>query len=269
MSKPSYNNNKTKSIAGLKIPPAKQVSMKRILDQDKIEKMSQERIVQKNVVYVIGLTNKLAQKEILQTQKYFGQYGNITKVLTNKPKSYVKSSISSYDNCNSSYIYYSKPNEAALAILAVDNFKLENSYLKTSFGRTKYCSNYLKGIDCLNKECFYLHKIAERDDIINADDSRFLFQEHHIQAIKLSNILDENIKRKILNDEAKIKGNFVFPRISSIYKKPFILEYIINQSKKNEVTDFYNGKFSLNSFPIFRFKQSSLSKSQSKSSGNF
>lgn len=232
MSKSSYNNNKTKAIAGLKIPQPKQASIRRFLDQDKIDKMSQERIVQKNVVYVIGLTNKLAQKEILQTPKYFGQYGNITKILTNKPKSYVKSSIASYDNCNSSYIYYSNPSEAAMAILAVDNFKLENSYLKTSFGRTKYCSNYLKGVDCLNKECFYLHKIADKDDIINVDDSRFLFQEHHIQAIKLSNILDENFRKKIINDEEKIKGNFIFPRISSIFKKPFVLEYLSNQNKK-------------------------------------
>lgn len=235
MSKTSDN----KKIAGLKIPQIKQIT-KRNIEIDKIEKMSQERILQKNVVYVIGLTNKLAQKDILQNQKYFGQYGNITKILTNKPKTFVKSSLASNDNCNSSYIYYSKASEAAMAILAVDNFKVDNTYLKTSFGRTKYCSNYLKGVDCVNKDCFYLHKMADKDDIINVDDSRFLFQEHHIQAIKISNLLDENNKKKILSEENKIKGNFVFPRISSLYSKPFIIEYINNLNRKNDVSENAN-----------------------------
>lgn len=230
-------SQKSKKTPGLKsIPQIKHINQKRNIgiEPDKIEKMSQERILQKNVVYVIGLTNKLAQKEILQNQKYFGQYGNITKILTNKPKTFVKSSLASNDNCNSSYIYYSKPSEAALAILAVDNFKIDNTYLKTSFGRTKYCSNYLKGIDCLNKDCFYLHKIADREDIINADDSRFLFQEHHIQAIRISNILDEFNKKKLINEENKTKGNFIFPRISTIFNKPFILEFINKENKIKE-----------------------------------
>jgi hypothetical protein len=230
----ALDNTKNKKIAGLKIPQIKQIA-RRNFEVDKIEKMSQERILQKNVVYVIGLTNKLAQKDILQNQKYFGQYGTITKILTNKPKTFVKSSLASVDNCNSSYIYYSKPSEAAIAILAVDNFKVDNTYLKTSFGRTKYCSNYLKGIDCINKDCFYLHKIADKDDIINVDDSRFLFQEHHIQAIKISNLLDEVNKKRILNDEIKIKGDYIFPRISTIYNKPFYIEYLNNLNKKIEV----------------------------------
>jgi hypothetical protein len=231
------SNNK--KIAGLKIPQIKQIARKN-LEVDKIEKMSQERILQKNVVYVIGLTNKLAQKEILQNQKYFGQYGNIIKIFTNKPKTFVKSSLASNDNCNSSYIYYSKPQEAAMAILAVDNFKVDNTYLKTSFGRTKYCSNYLKGIDCINKDCFYLHKLADKDDIINADDSRYLYQEHHIQAIKISYLLDEINKKRILSEENKIKGEFVLPRISTIYNKPFIIEYINNLNKKIEINEIIN-----------------------------
>jgi CCR4-NOT transcription complex subunit 4 len=239
------SNNK--KIAGLKIPQIKQVIRKNF-DLDKVEKMSQERILQKNVVYVIGLTNKLAQKEILQNHKYFGQYGNIVKILTNKPKTFVKSSLASNDNCNSSYIYYSKPQEAAMAILAVDNFKIDNTFLKTSFGRTKYCSNYLKGVDCINKDCFYLHKLADKDEIINVDDSRYLFQEHHIQAIKISNLLDEINKKKIISEENKLKGDFVLPRISTIYNKPFIIEYINNLNKTVEINDSinnnnnYNGK---------------------------
>jgi len=150
------NNNSLKKNSILK----DQILIKKpFIEKEKVEKMSQERILQKNVVYVIGLSYKLANKEILQKNEYFGQYGNIVKVLTNKTKGLAQNSY--YENCYSSYIYYSNPVEASLAILAVDNFKIENHYLKTSFGRTKYCSYFLRNLECFNKDCFYLHKLVQ------------------------------------------------------------------------------------------------------------
>jgi hypothetical protein len=195
---------------------------KPLIEKEKIEKMSQERILQKNVVYVIGLSYKLANKETLQKPEYFGQYGTIMKVLTNKTKGLAQNSY--YENCYSSYIYYSNPIEASLAILAVDNFKIENHYLKTSFGRTKYCSYFLRNLECLNKDCFYLHKLADKDDIITGDDSKLLFHEQHIQAIKIANLLDANLKKKFLGVEANKIYETVFPKISEIYLKPVFIE---------------------------------------------
>lgn len=214
------NNNTFKKSVALKEPS---ILKKIFIEKDKIEKMSQERILQKNVVYVIGLSYKLANKEILQKAEYFGQYGNIVKVLTNKTKGLAQNSY--YENCYSSYIYYSNPVEASLAILAVDNFKIENHYLKTSFGRTKYCSYFLRNLECLNKDCFYLHKLADKDDLITGDDSKLLFHEQHIQAIKIANLLDANLKKKILSEEAKKTYETVFPKISVIYSKPVFIEF--------------------------------------------
>jgi len=228
------NNNPFKKSGTAKEPI---IIKKPFIEKDKIEKMSQERILQKNVVYVIGLSYKLANKEILKKAEYFGQYGNILKVLTNKTKGLAQNSY--YENCYSSYIYYSNPVEASLAILAVDNFKIENHYLKTSFGRTKYCSYFLRNLECLNKDCFYLHKLADRDDIITGDDSKLLFHEQHIQAIKIANLFDVNFKKKILSEEAKKSNETAFPKISVIYSKPVFIEFQneFNSSNNNSCSN--------------------------------
>ncbi len=220
---------------------------KPFIEKDKVQKMSQERILQKNVVYVIGLSYKLANKEILQKNEYFGQYGNILKILTNKTKGLAQNSY--YENCYSSYIYFSSPVEAAIAILAVDNFKIENHYLKTSFGRTKYCSYFLRNLECLNKDCFYLHKLADKDEIITGDDSKMLFHDQHIQALRMANLLDSNFKKKILADEAKKNFESIFPKISAIYTKPVFFEFVneINSSSSNNAIANSNGLFSVNS----------------------
>lgn len=253
MSKIPNNKNintfkKTSSIKEQKI------MKKPFIEKEKLEKMAQERILQKNVVYVIGLSYKLANKEILQKQEYFGQYGNITKVLTNKTKGLAQNSY--YENCYSSYIYYSNPVEASLAILAVDNFKIENHYLKTSFGRTKYCSYFLRNLECLNKDCFYLHKLADKDDIITGDDSKLLFHEQHIQAIKIANLLDANFKKKILSEESKKNCESVFPKASVVFTKPVFLEFQnefnssnnnVNNNTLGSNVNGNNGKISLNS----------------------
>ena len=48
--------------------------------------LAETRIITKNLVYVIGLSSKLANKEILLKKEYFGQYGTITKIVVNKNK---------------------------------------------------------------------------------------------------------------------------------------------------------------------------------------
>ena len=225
-------NNPTILSQNKNINPIK----KNYFDKEKIDKLSQERILQKNVVYVIGLSHKLANKEILQKPEYFGQYGSITKILTNHTK--LSTDQPFYKNCYSAYVYFSSPIEASLAILSVDNFNIDNLYLKTSFGRTKYCSYFLRNLECTNKDCFYLHKLSEKENIITSgNDSKILFHEQHVQEIKISNLFEENFKKKILCEETKKNIYSIFPKISEMYKKPFILEY---QNEKNKIINKNN-----------------------------
>ena len=97
-------------------------------------------------------------------QEYFGQYGSILKVVVNKNKAYNPEGHNgpSY----SAYISYTTAQEASIAILSIDNIEADYHVLRASFGTTKYCTFFLKNLDCPNKDCLYLHSMADDEDII-------------------------------------------------------------------------------------------------------
>jgi CCR4-NOT transcription complex subunit 4 len=66
----------------------------------------------------------------------------------------------------SAYVTYQKEEEAALAILAIDNLEIDGHVIKASFGTTKYCNFFLRNDECYNKECLYLHSFAQDSEII-------------------------------------------------------------------------------------------------------
>jgi CCR4-NOT transcription complex subunit 4 len=97
--------------------------------------LAETRIITKNLVYVIGLSAKLANKEILMKKEYFGQYGTITKIVVNKNKAYNPSNPKGPSF--SAYVTYSKPHEASIAILNLDGVVVEDHLIRASFGTTK------------------------------------------------------------------------------------------------------------------------------------
>jgi CCR4-NOT transcription complex subunit 4 len=56
--------------------------------QNKLENIEQSktRIITKNLVYVIGLSQNISKKELLLKNEYFGQYGTIIKLIINKKR---------------------------------------------------------------------------------------------------------------------------------------------------------------------------------------
>lgn len=44
--------------------------------------------MQKNLVFVVGLSNRLADAEVLKKQEYFGKFGRIHKVVINQSTAY-------------------------------------------------------------------------------------------------------------------------------------------------------------------------------------
>lgn len=96
--------------------------------------------------------------------EYFGQYGSIIKVVVNKNRAYNPDG--PHGPSFSAYISYVSSQEASLAILSVDNVEVDGHLIRASFGTTKYCTFFLKNCDCPNKECLYLHRMADEEDII-------------------------------------------------------------------------------------------------------
>lgn len=47
------------------------------LTKDKVKRLTNLRVIQKTLVYVIGLAPEIANEDKLKSVEYFGQYGNL------------------------------------------------------------------------------------------------------------------------------------------------------------------------------------------------
>ncbi|XP_045779945.1 uncharacterized protein LOC123877333 isoform X2 [Maniola jurtina] len=115
------------------------------------------RVVQNNLVFVVGLPVRLADPEILKRQEYFGKYGKIHKVVINQSTSYAGTQGPSA----SAYVTYVSPADALRAIQGVNNVTLDGRVLKGSLGTTKYCANFMKNQPCPKPDCMYLHELGD------------------------------------------------------------------------------------------------------------
>lgn len=118
------------------------------------------RVVQRNLVYVIGISAKIAHEHILKEQEFFGQFGKIIKIVVNK-KNFLATSSGSNPPSASAYITFVRKDDAARAIEYVDGSCYDDRVIRATYGTTKYCSYFLRGLTCQNPGCMYLHEPGE------------------------------------------------------------------------------------------------------------
>ncbi|KAG3088878.1 hypothetical protein PI124_g5058 [Phytophthora idaei] len=124
------------------------------------------RVMQRNLVYVIGLPVQFAEEDILRSNECFGQYGKIVKAVVNK-------SHLNADRANataSAYITFANKDDALCCIVAIDGYYLDGSLLRASFGTTKYCNFFLRNMQCNNPDCLYLHELGDEDDSFTKEE---------------------------------------------------------------------------------------------------
>jgi len=147
------------------------------------------RVVQRNLLYVIGLPAAATTEEILRKAEFFGQYGKISKVVVHKTLGAPHASISAY-------VTFTYKEDAKAAIQALDSFWIDGHPLRASFGTTKYCNNFIRNVPCTNPECVYLHELGE-------DDDRFTKEEIQVIDLLLSiyiwEINNDSIRLATLN----------------------------------------------------------------------
>ena len=220
-------------------------------EKQDMDELIDSRIITKNLVYIIGLSSNIANKEKLNKYEYLGQYGTIIKTVVNKNKAYNQNN--PHGPSYSAYVTYSKPSEASIAILSLDNKMIDNHVIRASFGTTKYCSFFLKGIECNNKDCLFLHKWAEENDIIKRGDlisNKVIFTQQHSYAIKIADIYNPEVKKRILSLK-KVKT--VFPSPDIIYRTITVIDKDkkLNNSKakknSNDNKNETNNKGKINS----------------------
>eukprot|EP01080_Neovahlkampfia_damariscottae_P000421 gene421-6834_t len=145
---------------------------KRVIKVTSRKQLTNVRVIQRNLVYVVGLTLEVAKEDFLRRNDNFSKFGKLAKVVINK--SNLQTATKSPDTTRaptvSAYITYARPEDAAACIQAIDGTWLDGKLLRASFGTTKYCSYFLRGVECANPDCMYLHDYAAEEDTYNKED---------------------------------------------------------------------------------------------------
>ncbi|KAG8169502.1 hypothetical protein KVR01_000247 [Diaporthe batatas] len=141
---------------------------KRDTEKDARKNLVGIRVVQKNLVYVTGLTPTVREDELLKTLRqpqFFGQYGNIQKISISNRKT--------QDGHNQSlgiYVTFEKKEDAQRCIQAVNGSQNGERILKAQLGTTKYCSAWLRYEQCNNRQCMFLHELGDEEDSYTRQD---------------------------------------------------------------------------------------------------
>ncbi|KAF8894490.1 hypothetical protein BD779DRAFT_841963 [Infundibulicybe gibba] len=129
------------------------------------------RVVQRNVVYVVGIGPRFAKEELIPTlrsNEYFGQYGKITKILLVK-----RTPSGGGAPVVGLYITYHRREDAARAIHAVDGTASPGGgreVMRASYGTTKYCMAFLRSVSCSDHGCMNLHEWGDEKDCFTKED---------------------------------------------------------------------------------------------------
>lgn len=132
------------------------------------------RVVQKNLVYVTGLNPPCPPEDLhseLRSDKYFGQYGKILKIVINRKTPTGPSH--QMQNSNQGivvYVTFTRKEDALRCINELDGSLCDGRVLRAAHGTTKYCLSYLRGHPCPNPNCMFLHEPGEEADSYTRKD---------------------------------------------------------------------------------------------------
>jgi len=138
------------------------------------EGLRDARVIQRNLVYVTGLAPQYAVEEVLAKADFFGQYGDVLKVVVNRSN---LAASGGRPPSASAYITFGSKEQAETAVRSVSGHRLDGRVLKASFGTNKYCAALLRGTPCMNPECMYLHTLGSDHDSFSKEqmaNPRFL-----------------------------------------------------------------------------------------------
>eukprot|EP00808_Paulinella_micropora_P000050 g9041.t1 len=122
------------------------------------------RVLQRNLLYVVGLPLSIAREETLRKKEYFGKFGKIVKIAVNRKHTHSDS------NSCSAYVTFKRGKDAMEALRAMNGMLMEGRPIRATFGTTKYCTYFLRGVACNNPGCLYLHEVAKAEDCYTKQD---------------------------------------------------------------------------------------------------
>jgi len=94
------------------------------------------------LVYISGLPQKIAEKDILESFPFLSQYGAIEDIFLNQ--CFQSKKKKEGENLWTCHVTFSNTTEAALTILAMDGMTIDGRPISASFGLTRYCCYFLR-----------------------------------------------------------------------------------------------------------------------------
>lgn len=177
------------------------------------------RIIKRNLVYVSGITNEYANTNLFSSFRFFGKFGNIKKLIVN-------TRIRLNESIHLIYITYIGEVEAKRCIRETDGSILGGKVIRCTYGTSKYCTFFLKGVPCQNTDCMYLHEFAAKEDILSKEDLGHMRTElHDFETINHGKVvLGLDDKYEFLDELLRYKKEASFKPPSRITFKPLYLE---------------------------------------------
>lgn len=166
------------------------------------------RIIQRNLVYVVGLSYSVAKREILSCENSFGKYGKILnmRILPNNN-----------DTCSAFITYYDELS-ATKAIKNINGKKMfGQNVIRCSFGTNKYCNSFIRNSVCTNPNCAYVHEMVDSNDCISKSEL-INFHSSYKFALKPLRELRQNTKS---GQEIPSKGTDKRPLKSKSRRPPY------------------------------------------------
>mmetsp|Transcript_11296 Transcript_11296/g.21211 ORF Transcript_11296/g.21211 Transcript_11296/m.21211 type:complete len:552 (+) Transcript_11296:140-1795(+) len=142
------------------------------------------RVIQRNLVYAIGIPLKHCKEDTLRKQEFFGKYGKILKISVNRNGPTGRYAVyNSHSNgsgpTGSAYVTFMREGDAVGCIKRIDGSDLDGHVVRACFGTTKYCNAFLKYQPCNNPDCLYLHEIGEHADSFTKEEMARIGTKHH------------------------------------------------------------------------------------------
>ncbi|KAL6838660.1 hypothetical protein ACP4OV_031374 [Aristida adscensionis] len=123
------------------------------------------RVIQRKLVYIVGMPSELATEKVLRQKNFLGQYGKIENIIIDNV-----GANQLIPDSGRVYVTFSREDEAIRCIQAVNGYILDGIPLKATFGVTRYCHIWLDNRVCRKPNCSYVHYKASEKDICTKDD---------------------------------------------------------------------------------------------------
>ncbi|ONM28562.1 uncharacterized protein [Zea mays] len=143
----------------------KQTSAKVQLGQSEPKDPNSIRVIQRKLVYIVGMPTEFASEKLLRQKSFLGQYGKIENIIIDNVGANQQ-----VPDSGRVYVTFAKEVEAIRCIQAVDGYSLDGRPLKATFGVTRYCHIWLSNKDCYKPNCSYVHYKAPAEEICTKDD---------------------------------------------------------------------------------------------------